>query len=121
MFFEPASLFMLSVLVAVTGYVTKGVICALKRGEPQSKPASDRMGDMEERMRKIEVATSSLLVDMTGMREKQRFMARLGENSAARAAQQTPSPQQAAATGEGELSPMMTQNIPIIPRAGRSR
>lgn len=115
MFFEPASLFMLTVLVAVSGYVTKGVIAALKRPTSQSKTDKDRMGEMEERMRKIEVATSSLLVDITGMREKQRFMARLGESSAAR--QPQPAPQ---VSDSAELSPMMTQNIPIIPRAGRT-
>lgn len=114
MFFEPASLFMLAVLVAVTGYVTKGIISALKRVDSPPKPSTDQMGDIEERMRKVEAATSSLLVDMTGMREKQRFMSRLNESSAARQAQR---PQQA--TDEGDISPMMTQNIPIIPRAGR--
>ncbi len=91
------------------------MIAALKRPTSQGKPDTDRMGEMEERMRKIEVATSSLLVDMTGMREKQRFMARLGESSAARQAQPAPPPSDSA-----ELSPMMTQNIPIIPRTGRA-
>ncbi len=116
MFFEPASLFMLTVLVGVTGYVTRGIIAALKRVDAPGKPPADRMGDIEERMRKVEAATSSLLVDMTGMREKQRFMARLAESSAAHQAQR-PQP----ATPDGDLSPMMTQNIPIIPRAGRSQ
>lgn len=116
MFFEPASLFMLTVFVAVTGYVVKGLIVALKRVDRGSKPPGDRMGEMEERLRKVEVATSSLLVDMTGMREKERFMARLSENAAARQAQPSPT-----STAEDELSPMMTQNIPINPRVGRSR
>lgn len=116
MFFEPASLFMLAVLVAVTGYVTKGVIAALKRVDSPARPTADQMGDIEERMRKLEAATSSLLVDMTGMREKQRFMSRLNESSAARQARH-PQP----AGDESEISPMMTQNIPIIPRAGRSQ
>jgi len=115
MFFEPASLFMLAILVAVTGYATKGVIAALRRSDTAGKPSADRMGDIEERMRKVEAATSSLLVDMTGMREKQRFMARLGEPSPAR-----PEARPQSAADAGELSPMMTQNIPIVPRAGRT-
>lgn len=107
---------MLAVLVAVTSYVVKGLMVAWHRLDRESKPVADRMGEMEERLRKIEVATSSLLVDMTGMREKQRFMVRLGDGSASR---QTQPPQ--AATDEGELSPLVTQNIPIVPRAGRPR
>ncbi|MEJ7760580.1 MAG: hypothetical protein WKF55_13435 [Gemmatimonadaceae bacterium] len=113
--FEPQSLFMMTILVAVTGYVTKGVIIAWRRLDRDAKPPADRMGEMEERLRKIEVATSSLLVDMTGMREKERFMAGLGESSATCQAQRSPS-----ATGDYKLSPLVTHNIPIIPRAGRT-
>lgn len=115
MFFEPPTLLMLTVLVAVTGFVARGIITALKGPGRDGKPAADRMSEMEERMRKLEAATSSLLVDVTGMREKQRFMARLGESSASRAAQ----PAQAAPR-ESDLSPMVTQSIPIVPRGGRS-
>lgn len=102
MFFDPLSLLMLSVLVAVTGYVIKSVIVAFRRGGGDSKPVSTRVAEMEERLRKIEVATSSLLVDMTGMREKQRFMARLGE----------PHPQ----ADENGLSPLATQSVPMMSR-----
>lgn len=114
--FEPQSLFMMTILVAVTGYVTKGVIIAWRRLDRDSKPPADRMGEMEERLRKIEVATSSLLVDMTGMREKQRFMARLGEAPGIR-----PPPSSETAPAGTELSPMMTQNVPVTPRSGRPK
>jgi hypothetical protein len=69
------------------------------------------MAEMEERLRKIEAATSSLLVEVSGMKEKQRFMARLQAG--------VPSRENAApveSRGEGDLSPMMTQSIPISPR-----
>lgn len=111
MFFDPLSLLMLSVLVAVTGYVIKSVIVAFRRGGGDSKPVSTRVAEMEERLRKIEVATSSLLVDMTSMREKQRFMARLGESAASREAQ-TPHPQ----ADENGLSPLATQSVPMMSR-----
>jgi len=115
MILEPPAVLLLIVLVGVTGWVTKGLMMTwyrLNKGDP----ASDRMAEMEERMRKVEAATSSLLVDVSGMREKQRFMARLqaGVDSPDR----TPKSEQRA---EGELSPMVTQSIPIIPRVGFPR
>ncbi|MEO8575449.1 MAG: hypothetical protein ABI556_02055 [Gemmatimonadales bacterium] len=112
--FDPRALFMLVVLVAVTGYVAKGLMVAwykLHRGE---RPAGNSMNEMEDRLRKVEAATSSLLVDVSSMREKERFMARLQAGAApaalAPAASETPR--------EGEASPMVIQSMPAIPRAG---
>ncbi|MEO5904277.1 MAG: hypothetical protein ABIQ55_09720 [Gemmatimonadaceae bacterium] len=104
---------MLVVLVAVTGFVGKNLIMAfyrLNRGEQPTR--KDGMAEMEERLRKIEAATSSLLVDMSSMKEKQRFMARLQSGSASRevpGAERSP---------EGDISPMKTQSVPIMPRVG---
>ncbi|HEX2724024.1 MAG TPA: hypothetical protein VHM24_13995 [Gemmatimonadaceae bacterium] len=113
MFLDPGALFMLAVLVAVTGYVARGLMASwhkLNRGE---KSDSTSVSDMEERMRKVEAATSSLLVDVHSIREKQRFMARLQAG--------VPPREQAVthpdARAEGELSPMHTQSMPVIPRA----
>lgn len=116
MFLDPGALLMLTILVAVTGYVAKGLMVSwykLKRGE---KPAADSQNDLEERLRKIEAATSSLLVDVHSMREKQRFMARLEAGAAPRENPAKPEQRK-----EGELSPMVTQSIPIIPRVGSPR
>lgn len=112
MVFEPPALLMLVVLVAVTGYVAKNLMITwhrLRKGEPAS---GDRLSGLEERMRNVESATSSLLVDVTGLREKQRFMARLGER---------PRDAAAPASSEAEISPLVTQSIPIMPRAGSPR
>jgi len=116
MFLDPRALFMLVILVAVTGYVARGLMVSwykLKRGE---KPAGNSLNEMEERLRKVETATSSLLVDVSSMREKQRFMARLEAGVAPRE-----TPAKAEPRREGELSPMVTQSIPIIPRVGSPR
>lgn len=116
MFFDPRALFMLAVLVAVTGYVGKNLIMAfyrLNKGEQSTR--KDGMTEMEERLRKIEAATSSLLVDMSSMKEKQRFMARLQSGSAPREVLE------AERSVEGDISPMKTQSIPIIPRVGSPR
>lgn len=102
---DPRVLFMLVVLIAVTGYVAKGLMTAWYRLSRGEKSAVARPDDTEDRLRKLEAATSSLLVDVHGMREKERFMTRLHAGAA-------PS------DNEGDASPLVTQNIPIIPRTG---
>ena len=109
MFLDPRGLFMLVVLVGVTGFVVKNVLLALHRiraGDQAQR--GDRLAAMEERLGKIEGATSSLLVDVSGIKEKQRFMARLQSGAPPRET-------------EGDLSPMVTQAIPIVPRIGSPR
>lgn len=114
MFLDPRALFMLVVLVGVTGYVVKNVILAVYRlnHNDQARGGNDRMVEMEERLRKIEAATSSLLVDISSIKEKQRFMARLQSGAAPK---ETPAPEKRA---EGDVSPMVTQ---VIPRVGTPR
>ena len=117
MFLDPRALFMLVVLVGVTGYVVKNVILAVYRLNTgnQVRGEGDRIAEMEERLRKIESATSSLLVDISSIKEKQRFMARLQSGAPLRetlATEKRP---------EGDVSPMVTQSIPIIPRVGTPR
>lgn len=108
---------MLVVLVGVTGYVIKNVIFAVYRLNQgnESRGNNDRMAEMEERLRKIEAATSSLLVDVSSIKEKQRFMARLQSGAAPK---ETPAMEK---RPEGDVSPMVTQSIPIIPRVGTPR
>ena len=117
MFPDPRALFMLAVLVAVTGFVVKNVIFAVHRlnNGNQARSERDRMAEMEDRLRKIESATSSLLVDISSIKEKQRFMARLQSGAPLR---ETPPAEK---REEGDVSPMVTQSIPIIPRVGTPR
>lgn len=116
MFVDLRGLFMLVVLVAVTGFVCKNVMTALYRANKGDQSARKYgMAEMEERLRKIEAATSSLLVDMSSMKEKQRFMARLQSGSAPKEVQT------AERSAEDDISPMKTQSIPIIPRVGSPR
>lgn len=110
MFFDPRALFMLAVLIGVSGWVIRGLMITrhrLSRGETGPK---DKLDDMEERLRKLESATSSILIDITSMREKERFMAKLGVGVA---------PQDATRVeprSQPDISPMVTQSIPISPR-----
>ena len=112
MFLDPRAIFFLIVLVAVTGWVGRGLMASWYKLRREDKSAAN-MGDIEERLRRIEAATSGLITDVTAMREKDRFMARLQASSSPRETQAMQ------ATRDAELSPMVTQNIPVIPRVGR--
>ena len=115
MFLDPRELFMLVVLVVVAGFVGKNLMMAFYRlNRDEQSGRKNGTDEMEERLRKIEAATSSLLVDMSSMKEKQRFMAKLESGAAPR---DIP-PERSA---EGDISPMKTQSIPIIPRVGSPR
>ena len=117
MFFDPRELFFLAVLVGVTGWVLRGLMVTwhrLYRSDPKTTASS---ADIEERLRKLEAATTSIIVDMSSMNEKHRFMARLqaGIDARERAAKAD------AAITESDISPMSTQSIPIMPRARSPR
>ena len=109
MFPNPPEIIAFALLVVAVGYVTRGLLVTwyrLSRGS--EKGAGDRLAQLEERVRKIEAATSSLLVDVTNIRDKQRFMSALRESHPV-----SPAPQTASNAGP---SPLVTQSIPIIPR-----
>lgn len=117
MFLDPRALFMLAVVIAVAGYVAKGLMVSWYKLNRGDKPQGDSLSEMAERLRKVEAATSSLLVDVHSMREKERFMTRLQAGAA-------PAPREApAALAEGAKdsgpSPMVIQSMPAIPRATR--
>lgn len=110
MFIDPRAVLMLVVLVGVTGLVLKSLMMTWHRISRERR-SGDVFGEMEERLRKVEAATSSLLVDVSGMREKQRFMARLQAGADSR--------DNAASIhrhSDSQASPLDTQNIPIVRR-----
>jgi hypothetical protein len=112
MFLDPGSLLMLALLVGVSGWVLKGLMVTwhrIHKGDDHTK----RFEEMEDRLRKIEAATSSLLVDVSSIREKQRFMAKLQAGGAEQRAIAA-----AVERAETGISPMDTQSIPVVPRMG---
>ena len=109
MFFDPRAVVLLIILVAVTGWVARGLMASwfkLRRDEASVSSLSS----LDERLKRIEEATSGLISDVTAMREKERFMAKLQASASTREAQAKHE------TREGEPSPFVTQNIPVIPR-----
>lgn len=103
---------MLILLVAVSGWVARGLMASffkLRRDDATSAI----LGNIEERLKRIEDATSGLIMDVTAIREKERFMAKLQASASTRESQSRHE------TKEGEPSPFVTQNIPVIPRVSR--
>lgn len=113
MYLDPRAVFMLVVLVGVTGWVAKGLMVSFFRLVRDNKSSSS-YADLDERLKKIEAATSGLIMDVAAIHEKERFMARLQASAAVKESQiksETPK--------DGELSPLVTQSIPVLPRAHR--
>ena len=110
---EPDMLVSLVVLLGVSGFVARGLLVTWYKLRREGTPDAERIRTLEQRVQNMESATSGLLVEMSSLREKQRFMGRLYESAAKREPPHTP----AGAIEDSGVSPMMTQNIPI----GRSR
>lgn len=112
MFFDPRAIVLLIILVAVSGWVARGLMSSffkLRRDDGTSSSLSS----IDERLKRIEEATSGLIMDVTAMREKERFMAKLQASASTRESQARHE------TKDGEPSPFVTQNIPVIPRVSR--
>ena len=112
MFFDPRAIALLIILVAVSGWVARGLMASWFKLRREDSSTSS-MSNIEERLKKIEEATSGLIIDVTAIREKERFMARLQASASTREAHSRQE------TKEGEPSPFVTQNIPVIPRVSR--
>src|SRR5215216_3648372 len=109
MFFDPRALFVMALLVGVTGWVVRGLMMSFYKLRRDEKAPSGSP-DIEERLRKIEAAMSGVIMDVAAMREKERFMTRLQASRELQAKSDST---------QSELSPLVTQNIPVIPRVGR--
>jgi hypothetical protein len=111
MYLDPRGLFMLVVLVGVTGWVIRGLMSSWHRIQNHSTTGAN-LEDMEERLRKVESTTTSILLEVQTIREKERFMAKLQASATTREISS-----KIGSTSESDVSPLVTQNIPVIPRA----
>ena len=112
MFFDPRAILLLIILVAVSGWVARGLMSSFSKLRREDGTSST-LSSIEERLKRVEEATGGLITDVTAIREKERFMAKLQASASTRESQSRHE------TKEGEPSPFVTQNIPVIPRAGR--
>ncbi len=121
MLFFPKILIAIAILVAVTGMVTRAVMSTwFRRGEGGSS-ATGRFAKMEERIARIEDATSGLVAEFAAVRERERFMTQLVESRArkdARAAAEIPS----STVGGGatdDTSPFVVQTVLAVRRSAK--
>ena len=106
MFLDPRAIALLIILVAVSGWVARGLMASWFKLRREDASASS-LSNIEDRLKKIEEATSGLIMDVTAIREKERFMARLQASATVHSTKET----------KDAESPFVTQNIPVIPRA----
>jgi hypothetical protein len=115
---EPGFIFALTILVVVTGIVTRMVIGTWFRRGEGGLSATGRLAKMEDRITRIEEATSGLVAEFAAVRERERFMTQLVESRArkdARAAAQIPS-SSAPGSGSDEPSPFVVQTVSAVRR-----
>lgn len=106
MFLDPRAIALLIILVAVSGWVARGLMASWFKLRREDSSTSS-LSNIEERLKKIEEATSGLIMDVTAIREKERFMARLQASATVHSTKES----------KDTDSPFVTQNIPVIPRA----
>jgi hypothetical protein len=82
MVFSTGLIFALAILVAVTGHVARSVIATLLHRGEGGPSATSRLAKMEERIAKMEEATSGLVAEFAAVRERERFMTQLVESRA---------------------------------------
>jgi hypothetical protein len=117
---NPPLVLALAVLVIATGSVLKALLNAwLSRGE-RIRSGSERLMKMEERISRIEDATSTLVAEFAAVRERERFMTQLVESRArkdARALAETALPAGVSPPVAGsEPSPFVVQTVSAVRR-----
>lgn len=114
MYLDPRDLVMGLIFVAVSGWVIRGIMASLYKLRRENKTGPN-LEELDDRLKKVEAATTSILLEVQTIREKERFMARL---QASATTKEIASKSHAANDGD---SPFQTQNIPVIPRASIPR
>ncbi|MDP9179416.1 MAG: emp24/gp25L/p24 family protein [Gemmatimonadota bacterium] len=119
--FDPRFILALAILVAVSGVVVRGLLNTWLGRREGSGSAGERLARLEERITRIEDATSDLVAEFAAVRERERFMTQLVESRArkdARALAESGSavPAVAPATGS-EPSPFVVQTVSAVRRS----
>ena len=121
MLFDPRFVIALTILVAVTGYVMRAVMSTwFSRGQGGGS-ATGRLAKMEERIARIEDATSSLVAEFAAVRERERFMTQLVESRARKDARASAGTTSSAITGAAadETSPFVVQTVSAARRSAK--
>lgn len=118
MIFGSGFVLALAILVIVTGSVVKSVIGSLLHRGEGGQSATGRLAKMEERISRMEEATSGLIAEFAAVRERERFMTQLVETRARHDARSSPADAAGAAPSASETtSPFVVQTVSAARRS----
>jgi len=110
---DTGAVFALILLVAALSIGIRVVLGSWARRNEAGPSGSGRIAKMEERIQKLEEATSGMVAEFAAVRERERFMTQLVESRArkdARAASEAPPAAASVSTGEN-TSPFVVQTV----------
>lgn len=107
---EPGSVEALLVLIVATGIMVRVVMGGMKRGIGRS--STEKLAQLEERVQKIEEATSTIVAEFAAVRERERFLRQIVETKSRKSAE-TPavSAVPPVATPVDPTSPFVVQTV----------
>jgi hypothetical protein len=113
MLIESSSVFAIVMLIAAFSIGTRVILGSWARRNEGGSSVSTRLAKMEDRIQRMEEATSSLVAEFAAVRERERFMTQLVESRArkdARTAIEAP-PAGTPVTAEDATSPFVVQTV----------
>jgi hypothetical protein len=114
----PPFILALVILVVVTGTVIKSVLNTWLGRGGGGRSVGERLAKMEERIARIEDATSGLVAEFAAVRERERFMTQLVESRARKDARASAASSNAPAPASpsDEPSPFVVQTVSAVRR-----
>lgn len=116
---NPPLVLALAVFVIATGSVLKALLNTWLGRSEGARSGGERLTKMEERISRIEDATSTLVAEFAAVRERERFMTQLVESRArkdARAIAEPALPSVVAPVTGSEPSPFVVQTVSAVRR-----
>ena len=113
MLIEPSNVFALILLIAAISIGSRVVMGSWARRNTGGPSASTRLAKMEERIQRIEEATSGLVAEFAAVRERERFMTQIVESRARKdaAAAAVASSSSVSKPAEDTTSPFVVQTV----------
>jgi hypothetical protein len=104
---EPGSVEALVVIIVTTGIMIRVVTGGW--GKRPGRTSSERIAQLEERVQKIEVATSTIVAEFAAVREREQFLRRLVESKSRKSGETPAAP--AVNTPIDTTSPFVVQTV----------
>ena len=112
MLIEPSNVFAIILLIAAISIGSRVVMGSWARRNTGGPSASSRLAQMEERIQRIEEATSGLVAEFAAVRERERFMTQIVESRARKdAAAAAASISPVSKPAEDTTSPFVVQTV----------